>query len=91
MTLVHNNAVLRTVMSLATMYYNYLGLRHKYLIKDPYCSVSIVGLLNVPPGQCLHVMYICRILYCILSDFSDFSLCMHILLCLWLRMLRNNK
>ena len=33
MTLVHNNAVLRTVMSLAAMYYNYLGLRHKYLIK----------------------------------------------------------
>ena len=41
-TLIHNNAVLRTMMSLPAAYYNYLGLCHKYLTKDPYCSVSSI-------------------------------------------------
>jgi len=41
-TLVHNNAVLRTLMPLHDVYYNYLGLCHKYLIKDPFSSVTSI-------------------------------------------------
>jgi len=40
--MVHSNIVIRTLMSVSGVYFDYIGLCHKYQIPNPYCSVSYI-------------------------------------------------
>ena len=40
--MVHSNIVIRTLMSVSGVYFEYIGLCHKYQILNPYCSVSYI-------------------------------------------------
>lgn len=40
--MVHSNIVIRTLMSVSGVYFEYIGLCHKYQIPNPYCSVSYI-------------------------------------------------
>jgi len=41
-TMVHSNIVIKTLMSVSGVYFDYIGLCHKYQIPNPYCSVSYI-------------------------------------------------
>jgi len=41
--MIHSNIVIRTLMmSVSGVYFDYIGLCHKYQIPNPYCSVSYI-------------------------------------------------
>jgi len=54
--MVHSNIVIRTLMSVSGVYFDYIGLCHKYQIPNPYCSVSYIK--HARPIWCDFVKYV---------------------------------
>jgi len=78
--MVHSSIVIRTLMSVSGVFFEYIGLCHKYQIPNPYCSVSYTS--NMLYGVILLNM-LCYRLRCVCFYFSSFMIVLLVSLALY--------
>ena len=75
--MVHSSIVIRTLMSVSRMYFDYIGLCHKYQIPNPYCSVSYIKHALLYGVILLNML--CYKLRCVCFYFSSFMIVLFVL------------
>jgi len=75
--MVHSNILIRTLMSVSGVYFDYIGLCHKYQIPNPYCSVSYIKHALLYGVILLNML--CYRLRCVCFYFSSFMIVLLVL------------